>query len=133
MAKRSSKGPRRPKIRGRVAVVAPVLRPAVNTAFPPAAGVGAMPTVHHRSVVHHIHHVGPPVRAGGALVPGVAPRPLGMAPPMGPAPAVPRPPVVGGVGVPPGPFQVPQPPMGAPGAPVVGPGGFGPRRPFRGF
>ena len=133
MAKRSSKGPRRPKIRGRVAVVAPVLRPAVNTAFPP--GVGAPgPVVHHRSVHHVIHHVGPPVRAGGTLVPGVAPRP--MAAPLG-APLlgrpVARPPVVGGVGPPPGPFQVPQPPMGAPGAPVVGPGGFGPRRPFRGF
>ena len=138
MAKRS-KGPRKPRVRVAVTAVRPVLRPALNTAFPPAprpaAGVGAMPVVHHRSVVHHIHHVGPQVRAGGALVPGVAPplaRPLA---PALPGPAV-RPPVPAGppVGPPPGPFQVPQPPMGAPGAPLPGAmGPMGPRRPFRGF
>jgi hypothetical protein len=124
MAKRSSKGPRRPKIRAVIGVARPVVRP---------------PTV-----VHHVHHAGPSMRglAGGGLVrrpfagPGlVAPvlRPglntaMPARPLVGPM-GVPRPPIVPGAGIGPG-----APPVGpfAPRAPLPGPmgpmGPLGPRR-----
>jgi len=111
MAKRSSKGPRRPKVR--IAVAVP--RPPV------------------RHVVHHVHHMGPPV---GGLRRPVAPlaaplaRPLVRPPLVGPGVGVPpigaNPaalPRAGGLGVPVGP--------GAPRAPIPGP--MGPMGPFRRF
>jgi hypothetical protein len=129
MAKRSSKGPRRPKIRAVIGVARPVVRP---------------PTV-----VHHVHHAGPSMRAlapAGGLVrrpfagPGlVAPvlrpglntafpgAPLARPPMAGPV-GVPRPPIVPGAGM------VGAPPVGpfAPRAPLPGPmgpmGPLGPRR-----
>ena len=110
MAKRS-KGPRRPKVRGTVTVVrAPVV---------------------HRSVVHHVHHMGPPV--GGVRPPLVRPMgaPLGVRPPIAPmaGPIAPRPPMLGGP--PAAPMGVPNPPL-APRAPLPGPmgpmGPLGPRR-----
>jgi len=113
MAKRSSKGPRRPKVR--IAVAVP--RPPV------------------RHVVHHVHHMGPPV--GGLrrpVMPMVAPPVRPLAPPMARPPMAPMgvPPVganpaalprAGGLGVPVGP--------GAPRAPMPGP--MGPMGPIRRF
>jgi len=121
MAK-STKGPRRPKIRAVVAV--------------------ARPTVVRR-VVHHVHHAAPSMlamRPRGAAPLGIAPRPLvppaapTMAPPARPMPPAFRTPPVMAPGV--APLGVPRvapvgaPPIGpvAPRAPL--PGAMGPMGPF---
>src|SRR5215475_8618850 len=95
---RSTKGPRRPRLRVKAIAAAP-------------------------RVVHHVHHVVTHrprvVRPVAPLVSRFAP-PIAR-PPIGPAAAPPRPPILGGVGPPPGPFTVPQPQMGAPRAPLPGP------------
>lgn|SRR5215475_7818123 len=102
---RSTKGPRRPRLRVKAIAAAP-------------------------RVVHHVHHVvthrprvvrpvAPMMRPVAPLVSRFAP-PIAR-PPIGPAAAPPRPPILGGVGPPPGPFTVPQPQMGAPRAPLPGP------------
>ena len=142
MAKRS-KGPRRPKVRVTIAA-APRVIPTVNSAFPPAPGRGARAVapaagaVHSRHVVHHVHHLGPSFAGMRPTAPPAMVRPIAL-PPLA-APVMPRPVVLGAGGgvLPPGgvtgPFQVPQPAIGAPRAPLPGPiGGIGPRRPFRGF
>jgi hypothetical protein len=120
MAKRSSKGPRRPKIRAVIGVARPVVRP---------------PTV-----VHHVHHAGPSMRAMAPAA-GLVRRPFAgpglVAPVLRPGrnTAFPRPPV-GPMGGPMGgPVGVPRPPIVpgagmAPGAPPVGP--FAPRAPIPG-
>ena len=110
MAKRISKGPRRPKIR------------AVVTATPP---------VHH-SVVHHFHHMVPRPLARPVAPIGGAPlaRPLLPQRPLVPPLAGGVGGGVGGVPRPPGPFTVPGPAGPAPAAPL--PGAMGPMGPRRG-
>ena len=128
MAKKSSKGPRRPRVR--VTAITPV-RAVVRRVGPPPV------PQENRHVVHHIHHMGPSMRprvplarpplVGGGVAPPIG-RPLMPAPPVRPALGGGVPPV-GGVPRPPGPFTVPGPAGPAPGAPLPGPmGGIPPRR-----
>ena len=120
MAKRSSKGPRRPRVR--VTAITPV-RAVVRRIGPPPV------PQENRHVVHHIHHMGPSMRRPAVPLGAPLARPVVG----GPAPVIPRPlvppvrPGVPPVGAPiggmrpPGPFTVPGPAGPAPGAPIATP------------